>query len=150
MDDMPTNQVSPGSETTVGKEAASSSPVDRSVLDEYIEVIGPTGKKSLLGLIDVYLRTSHGILAKMNEAIEKEDLKMLREAGHSFKSSSGSLGASRLFELCRELEREVKTALEAGGPVGTIEGYRQEVVEIHAEFTRVCLALSKIREEIAG
>jgi HPt (histidine-containing phosphotransfer) domain-containing protein len=137
---MPTNKVSPGSET----------PVDRSVLDEYVEVIGPTGKKSLLGLIDVYLRTSPSILAKMNEAIEKEDLQMLREAGHSFKSSSGSLGASHLFALCRELEREVKTALEAGGSMGTVEGYRQEVVEIHAEFTRVHQALSTIREETAG
>jgi HPt (histidine-containing phosphotransfer) domain-containing protein len=127
-----------------------SSPVNRAILDEYVDVIGANGKKSLIKLIDIYLRTSPNLLAAMDNALKKGDLPGLKQAVHTLKSSSGSLGAAHLFELCQDLEMKAGSDFNESEPTRDLEAYRRDTLEIRAEFTRVNQALGLIREEMAA
>jgi HPt (histidine-containing phosphotransfer) domain-containing protein len=148
MDTMPKSDIAQMTENVTDGKVVSSSPVDQAVLDEFVEAIGETGKKSLFGLIDIYLRNSPNILGKMDEAARDGDLQLLRQMGHSLKSSSASLGAGHLYELCRDLELNARKDVESCGEMENLPRYRQDVVDIQTEFSRVRLALNKIREEI--
>jgi HPt (histidine-containing phosphotransfer) domain-containing protein len=121
--------------------------VDRSILDEYVELLGDDGIKSLHRLITIFLETSPGLLFAMDEALKSGNLQDLRRASHSIKSSSASLGATGLSELCLGLEMKAFAALKTGEPPESLDEYRKGMARIQAEYERVRLALSAIRDE---
>lgn len=54
--------------------------------------------------IEIYIETAPQLLTSISEAVNNADPLALRQAAHSLKSISGTLGAFQLFELCEELE----------------------------------------------
>ncbi|MEZ2276681.1 MAG: response regulator [Microcoleus sp.] len=54
--------------------------------------------------IDIYIETAPQLLTSISGAVKNADPLALRQAAHSLKSISGTLGAFQLFELCEELE----------------------------------------------
>ena len=76
-----------------------STTIDPSALDSVLEMAG--GDRSfVVEVIDDYLDDSTALLATLREASGDE----LRRAAHSLKSTSASVGAARLSELCAEIE----------------------------------------------
>ena len=69
-----------------------------------------TGQDLLKALTDVYFVQGPEALAKMTAALEKGDFETLKREAHSLKSSSGTLGIMRVFEICKSIEDE--TTLE--------------------------------------
>lgn len=82
------------------------------------------------------------MLEKLQEAVATGNAELLRGTAHSFKSSSANLGASKLSELCRDLENmgREKNLEQALATLGILE----------FEFESVCNALqSEIAAEAA-
>ena len=77
-----------------------STAIDPSALTRVLDMAG--GDRSfVVEIIDEYLADSSRLLASLREASGDE----LRRAAHSLKSTSASVGAVRLAELCAEVER---------------------------------------------
>jgi HPt (histidine-containing phosphotransfer) domain-containing protein len=73
------------------------------------------------------------------DVIEKGDASALADAAHPLKSSSASLGALRLSELCQELE--------ALGLASSTDGVSDLLGELRLEFSRVRRALALCADE---
>jgi len=89
-------------------------------------------------LLDTFLQDSETRLTQLRET---QDPDQLLSAAHSFKGSSSNMGATRLAELCNELEQRAKQKSLAGIEelVGEIDGefaivrrlYREERQRFH-------------------
>ncbi len=90
-------------------------------------------------VIDIYLENVPLLLQSIHEAIALDDAPALRNAAHSMKSTSGTVGASSLFELCKHLE--------AMGRAGTTADAPPLVEQVEAEFVKVKAALEIERQQ---
>ncbi len=110
--------------------------IDKAVLQELKEIAGDA-PEMVVEIIDSYLEDAPRLLGEMSQAIEQEQAKLLRMSAHSMKSSSASVGAIKLSELCKELEYI--------GRGGATEGADAILSQAKAEYKRVENAL---RDEI--
>jgi HPt (histidine-containing phosphotransfer) domain-containing protein len=119
----------------------SSSPIDPAAM-ETIQALEDSGAPGLVTrLVDVYLKSSPELVDAMRDAVASEDAETLERSAHSLKSSSATLGALELAELCKELEqigREAATDRAA-----------EVFASLEMEFDRVRRALSDQWQEIA-
>lgn len=82
-----------------------SSPVlDQTVLNAFRQAMGDDAGVVMVELINYYLTETPGLLKQMRGAIAQQDFQTLQRLAHGLKSSSASLGATRLSQLCQELE----------------------------------------------
>lgn len=71
-------------------------------------------------LLETFLRDSQRRVEALRKA--RDDAKSLGRIAHSFKGSSGNLGAVRLAKLCEQLETEsVKSVSDLGALVDQID-----------------------------
>ncbi len=84
--------------------AGSNGSIDWNVLDSYHEIMGDEAENFVRDLIQSFLENTRGLFKQMNEAREKQDYTTFNRLAHTLKSSSASLGAMRLSELCRDME----------------------------------------------
>ena len=89
----------------------------------------------LVDIINSYLESTPRLLGEISQAIQQKQPKLLEISAHSVKSSSASLGATKLSELCKELE--------SIGHRGTTEGADVILSQVKAEYERVKTALQK-------
>lgn len=61
-------------------------------------------------LLDLFVTTTHEVLAKLNTAIDSRDFAQAGRLVHELKGSAAYIRAEELLELARELERNIKTA----------------------------------------
>lgn len=112
-------------------------PADRPVLDaKMLQSLREID--ALAEVIDIYLENFPQLLQSINAAVSGADAVALRSAAHSMKSTSGTLGASAMFELCKQLE--------AMGRAGTTAEAPALVSQIEGEFERVRAALEIERQ----
>ena len=96
--------------------------LDRDVLSALQEVM--EGEYSTL--LDTFIADSEERLRVLRKA---DDAVQLMNAAHSFKGSSSNMGATRLAELCNELEQRAKDQ--------QLSGIEKLVGEIDGEFAIV-------------
>ncbi len=84
--------------------SGSNGSIDWNVLDSYHEIMGDEAENFVSDLIQSFLENTRGLFKQMNEAREKQDFTTFNRLTHTLKSSSASLGAMRLSELCRDME----------------------------------------------
>ncbi len=77
--------------------------IDPAVLESLLESVGGD-KEFLKELFDAYAQESTGLLAAIESSVQSGDHEQLRQAAHTLKSTSASLGASRVAELSTALE----------------------------------------------
>lgn len=102
--------------------------LDRHALTKFLDDIGGD-TDALSEVLLAYLQDADGQLAKLKRGVADSDARALGAAAHTFKSTSGSVGASRLSGLCAELMAQAK-----GGFSPLLA---ETVAHIDAEFTRV-------------
>lgn len=95
------------------------------VIQELRQVMG----SEFAGLLQTFIIDSGQRMAAISEALQSANADMLRRAAHSFKGSTGNMGAQHMAELCRQLEE-----LARGG---TTEGAAELFIELSAEFAAV-------------
>lgn len=73
-------------------------------LDELRSFSDGDDDSMLLELAQMFFRGAQENIATMRESFESRDMHSFERAAHSLKGSSGTLGAQRLSERCRQLE----------------------------------------------
>jgi len=108
-----------------------SASIDPSALDRILDMAG--GDRSfVVEIIDEYLNDSAALLATLREASGDD----LRRAAHTLKSTSASIGAGRLAELCARIEH-------AGAADGALlADTEREHAEVRTELERQRVAFS--------
>ncbi|NES08398.1 MAG: hypothetical protein F6K22_40030 [Okeania sp. SIO2F4] len=126
----------PATETIVKQEKAPAPEleiaIDKAVLQELKEMAGDA-PEMVVEIIDCYLEDTPILLDEISQAIEQLQPELLRKSAHTMKSSSASIGATKLSELCKNLEFI--------GRGGTTEGANVILSQAKAEYERVETAL---------
>lgn len=112
---------------------SSSTPIDASVLAALKKMIGDRADAVIVELIDCYLEDTPKLLQTITAAIDSKDAIALRQAAHTLKSSSATLGATHLAQLSKELE--TLSSLD------NIDAIAYKLKQIVAEFAQVKVAL---------
>ncbi len=96
-------------------------------------------------VIEIYLETSPELLENINIAINQANPLILKNAAHSLKSISGTLGAMILYKVCQELEVLARLADESENstPPEAIEIF----AEVKIEYEKVINALKLERQK---
>ena len=117
------------------RKRSSEEPISNLALEEIrqLEEGGATGMFDRI--LQCYLEDSSRLLSRVREASQDGDMNTLRQVAHTLKSSSAQVGASRLSDLCRQLEAS------GSGAEGTAA--ETLVHEIHEEHETVRIALDE-------
>lgn len=108
--------------------------IDRQAL-ESLRAIKVEGEVTLLHKVARrYLQTSPTALESLREAVGAGDAPAIAKAAHGLISSTGFLGAVRLVEICREMQRL--------GESGTLQNAVSLLPLLNAEFEGFCEALT--------
>jgi CheY-like chemotaxis protein/HPt (histidine-containing phosphotransfer) domain-containing protein len=105
--------------------------LDKQILDDLIDIMGDEFRD----LVQIYLEDSPKALAKLAEAAEKDDPKLLVGPAHSLKSTSANLGAIALSDLARDVEQDAR--------LGKSEHATDRVKQMHQVYKQVVAALEK-------
>jgi HPt (histidine-containing phosphotransfer) domain-containing protein len=127
-------------ELAAGPAANDAQALDPMVLAR-LDELDPTGAN---GLVRRVLVAFAGSLDRLREQLligrDDADLAVVRYVAHTLKSSSGSVGATTLSQLCADTERRVREGVYAGpdGPAGLQVQVQGLLVEI--DRTRAAVA----------
>ncbi len=92
-------------------------------------------------LVDNFLTTAGHRVAAIRRAVQRADDQALRRVAHSLKGSSGTLGATRLAEICSELEVRGRSRSLAQAIAGS--GAEAEARKLERHFEQVQEAFEK-------
>lgn len=98
---------SPGSQEVTPAPAISQpveSPVDSRAWESIVSLQRPGQPDLLEKILALYLKDSQELVDKILAAVQTRDCHSLRDAAHSLKSRSATLGARQVAELCQHLE----------------------------------------------
>jgi two-component system sensor histidine kinase/response regulator len=99
------------------------------------ELYDGEGSIALLSLTELFIRDAAAHIATLRAAIARDDAKALEFAAHSLTSSSATIGALGMADLCR--------ALQTLGRSGSVIGTGPLVEQLSTEFDRVQQAISQ-------
>ncbi len=119
----------PVSDNTSAKKEESVDPVDFRVIEGLRELQNEGEPDLLTELVEMFLSDVSSRLASLREAVETEDAQAVEQIAHALKGSCGNMGASRMAELCAELQ-DVGASGDLSRAPGLLEG-------TEAEFDRV-------------
>ena len=95
-----------------------------------LRALDPDGSQGLLPqLAHAYHQSAPGLVAEMTRALETDDPSALGQAAHTLKSSSAVLGASKIAQLCREIEALGNGGFTEGADA-FLEGVRGEMATV--------------------
>jgi HPt (histidine-containing phosphotransfer) domain-containing protein len=100
--------------------------------------MGANASVFLAQLIDVYLEESPALLQAMSTGVTQNDAAAMKQAAHTLKSSSASLGAMGFSQLCEQLE--------VIGSSDTTAGALELFAKVESEYERVKTALQIERQ----
>ncbi|WP_374681775.1 response regulator [Accumulibacter sp.] len=119
--------------------AAGEEPINPHALDTLRLLPGPNGVLLVQKVIGAYLADTPPRFAQLQAAVDAGDAEALRQIAHSLKSSSATVGAEHLAELCK--------ALEMLGRKGSTDGARTLLIDLEPELPRVLAALQSMLDQ---
>lgn len=108
--------------------------IDWAVLESYKEIMGEESESFVRELIQSYLQNTTELFQDLKLAREKQDVSTFHRLAHTLKSSSASLGAMHLSEMCKDMELNSKDTLSAVAEM--------KFDQANIEFVQVSTALS--------
>ena len=122
--------------------------IDTNVLQSFRQMVGKNAVSILAEMIHCYLEDAPKILQRIlkvtacpsSQTIAEKDAIALRQAAHTLKSSSATLGATTLSNLCKELEATSQT-------INTMV-VLDKVPQLEAEYEKVRVALQKELQQL--
>ncbi|MBE0620471.1 MAG: response regulator [Burkholderiales bacterium] len=116
----------------VASPAESGETLDESALDA-LRALDKDGSRGVVRRVfDIYLKNAPVLIAEMQAGATKNDLDRMSRAAHSLKSSSRSVGAVNLADICRKLERSANE-----GRVADAASLVAAAVSAHADASRL-------------
>lgn len=111
------------------------SAIDRATLDELLDAVG--GDWTFVAeLVDAFRTDAPAQVAAMRAGLDAADAAGLAAAAHTLKSSSASLGATRLSARCAELEVAGRRG-ELAGAAASVSVIEPALDEALAELDRM-------------
>ncbi|MBE9250180.1 Hpt domain-containing protein [Dolichospermum sp. LEGE 00240] len=111
------------------------SSIDTQVLESLLDML--EGDQDVLAeIINCYLMESPKIIAAIQTSASQGDADNLGKTAHNLKSSSASLGAMDIHQLCLELESKGKN--------GNLAGSLELVSQLINEYAQVEIDLKKL------
>jgi CheY-like chemotaxis protein len=107
--------------------------LDPRALDQVRALQRPGAPSLLEKVIRLYLANAPELLAAVRTAMVQGNSEALRQAAHSLKSSSASLGATTLAERCRALEAEARAGA-CPEPGAELEALKSEFHEVRLDL----------------
>src|SRR5262249_8334720 len=108
--------------------------IDRAVIEGLMATMG---SPFIAELIDTFREDARELVATLRRPLASADLGGFRRAAHSLKSTSETLGATRLAAMAKELETLARA--------GTIDGTGERIERLGAEYEIVTSLLEEIR-----
>lgn len=115
--------------------------LDRDRVSSFM-AIARTQEGFLAGLVRTFRDDAPARIEALRAAAASGDPAVLADAAHALKSSSGSVGARRMYALA--------AALEASARAGSVDGAASAIETLAAEFTRVIAAYDGIIRRSSG
>jgi len=115
------------------EESMSESIIDQATFDGLKQAVGAD---YIPELVSAFLEEAPALIAQLRPALLAGDAETFRRAAHSIKSNAATFGATRLFELAKEME-----SLARENRLGEV-GNRVEVLE--EAFSRAAEALKEL------
>lgn len=112
--------------------------IDQTVLQAFRSTMGANASVFLKQLIDIYLEETPLLLQTLATSLTQADAAAMKQAAHTLKSSSASLGAMGFSQLCQELEKL--------GESGTTTETKHLLTQLQFEYERVKTALQLERQ----
>jgi HPt (histidine-containing phosphotransfer) domain-containing protein len=78
--------------------------MDRRVLRDFLELLGPAGPAVLRGIVEMYLKETPLVVEDLGEALACGEYGEAAGLAHRLKSSALNIGANSLAMRCAELE----------------------------------------------
>ncbi|MEP0747243.1 MULTISPECIES: response regulator [unclassified Coleofasciculus] len=129
---LPTPQLSP-------QPSVLSTSIDAKVLQSFRKMVGEEDAEAILGeMIDCYLDDAPKLLEAIAIAVAQANAPQLQRTAHTLKSSSATLGATTLAQLCKELEIMART--------GNIKNALDKLPQLEAEYEQVKADLHSQRQ----
>ncbi|MFQ5433539.1 MAG: response regulator [Anaerolineae bacterium] len=100
------------------------------------DTLGDSASGLIAELVETFSQSVPSMLDAMDDAVQKQDMEQLTWLAHTLKSSSASMAANHLSNLCRQLEQKVESNAAAN-----LAG---EVAEIRSAFETVVADLNKL------
>lgn len=107
--------------------------IDRAVLKELRSLQGEGEPDLIAELFETFRGDAPTLIAAMRTAATQGNAEQLKQAAHSLKGSSASLGAKPLSALSAEVEKM--------GRAGSMTGAAEKVDQIEQEYARVIKTL---------
>jgi CheY-like chemotaxis protein len=123
----------------VPEEPSSARPVQPGVL---VELAASTPPGFVEELVDVFLRSTAERLAGLRQAAARGDVRAFLKTIHDLRGAAGTVGATRMQELCARIEE--------GGELGLAGGGARLLDALDAEFASAQEALAGQRRRVAG
>jgi HPt (histidine-containing phosphotransfer) domain-containing protein len=112
------------------------STLDLSYLREFSEVMGVGGIKMAKELTRLYCKNSLGLIDELQRNLDGQDFACLTRASHTLKGNSSQIGATRLSDLCFNLEHIAKNA-STDGAQALLEQVKEEYGKVESELEKV-------------
>jgi HPt (histidine-containing phosphotransfer) domain-containing protein len=106
--------------------------LDISMWSQMADALG--GEETMLELASLYLDNAQSLLSDIRASWQAQDLELLERSAHTLKSSSGTVAATPLSMVCRELEHTVHD--------GDLSQVPELIYRIELQFDRVVRTLS--------
>ena len=117
-------------EASIPPEPSENAPVDPHAWDSITSLQRPGQPDLLAKVMGLYLKDSQEVVDKIVAAVQAGNSSALRDAAHSLKSRSATLGAWRVAELCKQLE--------AGGRSQDLTGTAELAAALQRAFAATC------------
>ncbi|MBH8574095.1 PAS domain S-box protein [Nostocaceae cyanobacterium CENA369] len=113
--------------------------IDTKILQSLCNMVG--GKVAFAELLECYLIETPKLIQNINAAVTNQDAQTLWKTAHNLKSSSASVGATSLSQLCKQLETQ--------GRSNNLQGIGEICLRLHNEFEQVKTALqTELEKEV--
>ena len=112
------------------------SPVNPKTWDSITSLQRPGQPDLLTKIIGLYLKDSQGLVDKILAAALEKDGASLRDAAHSLKSRSATLGAWQVADLCKQLETGAREHTLAWAEAERLAGHLQQTFAVTTEIFR--------------
>jgi CheY-like chemotaxis protein/HPt (histidine-containing phosphotransfer) domain-containing protein len=98
----------PGEKSPAKQEESHTPSIDPSALAA-LQELQIEGEPSVLDdIVTAYLTGSESLISQLREALSENDIEVIQRSAHSLKSSSANVGAMKLFEFSKALEKDCK------------------------------------------
>ena len=113
---------------------ASQPVLDPTVIETLRQLTVPGEPDVLAEVLKLFLEEAPTRIAKLRNAWETRDIQSVQRLAHSLKGSAGNIGATTLFEICKQLDSSGRpgVVVDTGSLIDALTTeYRKVEEEIH-------------------